>query len=62
MNSEVVVPRRFAANAMRVPSGDQAGSASPDGPSVRRAAAPVATSTSHRWATRSYRKPAPLSM
>ena len=54
--------RRLATNAIRVPSGDQAGSSSATGPSVRRVAAPDATSTSHRWPTWSYVKPVPLSM
>ena len=43
--------RRFEEKAIRVPSGDQAGSWSATGPSVRRVAAPVATSTSQRCST-----------
>ena len=54
--------RRSETNAIRVPSGDQAGSRSETGPSVSRVAAPVATSTSHRWRTWSYWNPGPLSM
>ena len=44
---------QWAVYAIRRPSGDQAGSWSDTGPSVRRLATPVSTSTSQRWTIRS---------
>ena len=52
--------RRFAAKAIRVPSGDHAGPDSADGPLTSARAVPEATSTSHRWLSRSSTNPAPL--
>ncbi len=51
---------RLATNAICRPSGDQAGDASLVEPPVSRRASPVATSTTHRWSSRSSMKPRPL--